>query len=237
MTLQELEAGYFDQPAVGQREDLKRINELRAEQGLPLVDAKLQVPGAPKKGVSKKPLRDLSKARELYAAFKVKKEELVKHQEYAQKVITATEGGGMTPVEPLATMGCNGGPLLCDHCKKPILLEGGAFNRMPADEAWAKQSPVNRINWKAYISGGLVVELQTNYTVRIYHGYPNVAAHCCEIALREDTAKRDAHKLVIDKQMVDDLLEVIQELDKYKILNEVLNLMFSYDPGFGVNQP
>lgn len=236
-TLRELEAGYFDQPRMGQMADLKRINEIRRELGMPEVDDKLREPQALKKVVAKKPPRDLTKAREIYAAFKEKKEILKKHQEYADKVIKATEGAGMTPVEPLATMGCGGGALLCDHCLKPIILETPPFYGKYADEAWGLQPPHLRVGWKSYIKGGMVVELQSNYTVRIYHGYAGHPTHCCEIALREDQEKRSAFVSKLDKQLQDDLLEVIQEFDKYKILNELINLMFNYDPGFGVNQP
>lgn len=236
-TLKELEAGYFDQPRVGQMADLKRINEIRQQLGLPLVDDKLREPQASKKQVAKKPPRDLTKAREIYAAFKEKKELLKKHQEYAERVIKATEGYGMTPVEPLATMGCGGGALLCDHCGKPIILETAPYYNVPVDVAWGRQPEHLKMGWKSYIKGGMVVELQSNYTVRIYHGYIGSPDHCCEIASREDKAKRDAFVFKIDKQLQDDFLEVIIEFNKYEVYNELVNLMFSYDPGFGVNKP
>lgn len=228
--LRQLEAGYFDQPVMGQREDLKRINEIREQLGMPLVDNMLREPAKPKV----KPKKDLSKAKELYEAYKIKAAELQKHQEYAERVIMATEGPGMTPVEPLATMGCNGGALLCDHCKKPIILEGGNFNNVPVDQAWARQSPVARINWVSWIKGGMVVELQSNNTVRIYHGYQSNDNDCCQVAYREDQRKRAEHKLDISNGLTDDLYELTKD---YSLVNKIINLMFGYDPGFGVNQP
>ena len=84
-----------------------------------------------------KAARDHSAARAIYQAYLQKVEELEVHRAYAERVAKATAGGGQTPVRPLATMGTGGGPLLCDYCRKPIVLEGGAFHGVTADVAWA----------------------------------------------------------------------------------------------------
>src|SRR5204863_4357056 len=123
---------------------------------------------------------DHTEAREIYQAYLKKREELEAHRVYAEQVAEATAGHGQTPVRPLATMGTNGGPLLCDHCGKPIVLEGGSFHGITADVAW-KQNPVE--NWVSWILGGMVVEIQTNGTLRIYHGYPGRGNnYCCNLA-------------------------------------------------------
>src|SRR5204863_149597 len=122
-------------------------------------------------------------------AYLKKVEELKVYQAYADQVVRATGSPGQTPVRPLATMGTDGGPLLCDHCRKPIVLEGGTAHGQTADVAWAR-SP--RDNWKSWILGGMVVEIQTNGTLRIYHGYPGRNnRHCCNVARREDEAARE----------------------------------------------
>src|SRR5207237_5126344 len=81
-------------------------------------------------------VQDHTEAREVYQAYLKKIEELEAHRAYAEQVAEATAGHGQTPVRPLATMGTNGGPLLCDHCGKPIVLEGGRFHGVAADAAW-----------------------------------------------------------------------------------------------------
>lgn len=233
MTLDELMAEYWDQPAFCQVHALKEINDLRAEQNLPPLDSKLQPPKGPKP-IRKPPVRDLTRAREIYAAYKIKAAELRKHQDYADAVVKATEGFGMTLVEPLATMGCGGGPLLCDYCKKPIILEGGNFHGQYADAAW-KKHPVK--GWKSYIKGGMMVEIQSNFTIRIYHGYQYNKQDCCEIAAGLDQIARSKHITEMDSRLRDDLLAVIEEEDKLNTYNDLFSVMFQYDPGLGVNRP
>src|SRR5262245_56040158 len=165
--LQMLEKEYPGQPVVAQRADLREINTIRSQLGLPLVDAHLKVIGdvVVKEMPKPKPVevQDHTEARNIYQAYLKKNEVLEVHRAYADRVARATSGPGMTPVQPLATMGTNGGPLLCDHCGKPIKLEGGQYHGVAADVAWRK-NPVE--NWTSWILGGLVVEIQTNGTLR-----------------------------------------------------------------------
>jgi hypothetical protein len=139
-------------------------------------------------------------------------------------------------------MGTNGGPLLCDHCGKPIVLEGGHFHGVAADAAW-KKNPSD--NWTSWILGGMVVEIQTNGTLRIYHGYPGRSDnHCCNVASREDKearAKFDSSKGSEKQDMILAFLE--QEFsdmtgEEYlDLLSKILDTMYSYDPGIGINRP
>src|SRR5262245_58664166 len=172
--LQLLEEDYAHQPPVVQQADLREINQIRSQLGMPLVDARLQsIAGAVEPEVEEETqpapveVQDHTEARETYQDYLKKTEELEVQAAYADQVAQATAGHGQTPVRPLATMGTNGGPLLCDHCGKPIVLEGGPFHGVTADVAW-KKNPV--ANWASWILGGMVVEIQTNGTLRIYHG-------------------------------------------------------------------
>ncbi len=74
----------------------------------------------------------------MYQDYLARAAVLERHRRYAADVEKATSGSGETPVQPLATMGKNGGPLLCDVCSKPMILEGGAFQGVYADEAWRR---------------------------------------------------------------------------------------------------
>lgn len=242
---------YFDSPAFAQRNSLQRINAIRANLGMPMVDNLLREVDSlsrkplPKPKVQAKPA-NLEEMQRLYDSFLAKKKELEIHQRYATDVAKATHGSGMTPVEPLATMGCNGGPLLCDVCGKPMILEGGKFNRVYADKAWADQSPTLRINWVSYISGGMVVEIQSNGTLRIYHGHlGNHMSECSAKAQKENERKEhEANAQEIKQRMCKSVTEYIRyqfpELNQNEwcaLVNEVLNTMFNYDPGIGINRP
>jgi hypothetical protein len=145
--------------------------------------------------------------------------------------VKATHGAGMTPVMPLATMGCNGTALLCDYCGKPIILEGGKFHNAYADMAWAL-NPYPK--WVSWIKGGLMVRILENGTLRIYHGYEGQSGHCDTIA----KAQRDIADQAYKKDMnaitkMAKYLELIGEGDK---LSDVVDLMLSFDPGLGVNR-
>jgi hypothetical protein len=247
--LQLLEDDYPGQPLVVQQADLREINQLRAQLGLPLVDARLQViaaaveaHAAEKAQPEPEGVRDHTEARELYQAYQKKTAELAAHRAYAEQVAEATAGPGQTPVRPLATMGTNGGPLLCDYCGKPIVLEGGRFHGKTADVAW-KQHPDE--HWNSWILGGMVVEIQTNGTLRIYHGYPGRNDNqCCNVASREDEqaraafdsgkgfAKTDLIMAFLEHEFPDRTSEERREL-----LNNILNTVYAYDPGIGVNRP
>lgn len=245
-TLQMLERDYADQPIIVQRADLREINQLRTQLGMPLVDDKLNAIGAVaiehKHARQPKQAPDHTQAREIYQAFLQKKAELEPHQAYADRVAKATGGPGMTPVRPLATMGTDGGPLLCDHCRKPIVLEGGDYHGKTADVAW-KKNPDDR--WMSWILGGLVVEIQTNGTLRIYHGYIGRGKKaCCNVARREDDKAREKF---VSRDRVEQFHRILPFLEHefpdrtreehFELLNEILDVVFSYDPGIGINRP
>jgi hypothetical protein len=250
--LQFLEEGYAGQPLLVQRADLREINQIRSQLGMPLVDARLHEIGAAAPLEQAKPVseaakpvpeepREYTEAREIYQAYLAKMEKLKPHQAYAEKVAEATSGPGQTPVRPLATMGTNGGPLLCDHCGKAILLEGGPYHGMTADVGWKMNLGAD---WNSWILGGMVVEIQTNGTLRIYHGYPGRPSDCCEAALREH--KKAQEKLEPSKgpekaSMLRAFLErefpVMTEEEHCNLLSKILQTMYSYDPGLGVNRP
>lgn len=245
--LKVLEADYPGQPLVAQREDLHEINRIRTRLGLPLVDARLKEVGAPGPAAEPPrppaaPPRDHSAARALYQEYLKRVAELEPHRAYAERVARATSGPGQTPVRPLATMGTGGGPLLCDHCGKPIVLEGGRFHGVPADVAWARDP---RDRWTSWILGGMVVEIQTNGTLRIYHGYPGGnAKHCCNAASRADTKAREAFgpRRGADQFMpllafFEDEFPDLTDRARQGLANEVLDALFAYDPGLGANRP
>jgi hypothetical protein len=242
-----LEEDYPNQPLVAQQADLREINRLRSQVGMPLVDARLHPIGAAVKAEAKpepKPQKapDHTEARAIYQAYLKKVEELEVHRAYAERVARATGGPGQTPVRPLATMGTDGGPLLCDQCGKPIILEGGRFQGVNADVAW-RQNPV--ANWRSWISGGMVVEIATNGTLRIYHGYPGGHnKYCCNVARRNEDKAEAQFKSRKTPELLNMLLAFLEhefpdkkEKERYDLLNEILNTMYSYDPGIGVNRP
>ena len=244
--LRMLEEDYADQPLVVQKADLQEINQIRSQLGMPLVDAHLNAIGvtAAKEVAKPEPVEvpDHTEAHEIYQAYLKKVAELDVHRAYAEQVVKATAGRGQTPVRPLATMGTNGGPLLCDHCGKPIVLEGGRFHGVTADDAW-KKHPTD--SWTSWILGGMVVEIQTNGTLRIYHGYPGRNTnHCCNVASREDNQARtkfesgkarEKHKMML--AFIVHEFPDMTKAEQLKLLSQILDTMFSYDPGIGVNRP
>lgn len=251
--LRALEEDYPDQPPLVQKTDLEEINELRQQLGMSLVDVKLapldslappEPPTARRQPpvASPEPAPDHREARALYQQYLQREQELGPHREYAGKVCRATAGRGRTPVEPLATMGVDGGPLLCDYCGRPIILEGGKFHNVPADQAW-RRNP--KKGWKSWILGGLVVELQTNGTLRIYHGYPERdPTHCCNRAAAELAEQRAAFDSSKRSRVWRKLLAFLEAEfpnlppdEKTRLLNDVLDAACGYDPGIGVNRP
>lgn len=244
--LRVLEDDYPGQPLVAQQADLREINQLRTRLGMPLVDAHLIEIGAVAVEEDARPepeaVPDHTEARDIYRAYLKKVEELEAHRAYAEQVARATAGHGQTPVRPLATMGTDGGPLRCDQCGKPIVLEGGPFHGVAADVAW-KRNP--RDDWASWILGGMVVEIQTNGTLRIYHGYPGRNdKHCCNVANRElekaraafdprkRAEKRDLLIAFIEYEFPDKTRE-----ERRDLLSSILDTMFGFDPGLGVNRP
>jgi hypothetical protein len=187
-------------------------------------------------------VQDHAEARAIYQAYLQKQKELEAHRAYAEQVADATAGLGQTPVRPLATMGANGGPLLCDHCGKPIVLEGGAYHGVNADVAW-KKNPDNQ--WTSWILGGMVVEMQTNGTLRIYHGYPgrndnqccNAASRAHEKALAEFQSgdgyqKRDLVFAFVAQEFPD-----MTDDERTDLVDKILDALYAYDPGIGINRP
>ena len=248
--LRMLQDDYPGQPLVAQKADLREINQIRSQLGMPLVDARLHEIGVKEKEVKAptakpkaKDPRDHAQGREIYQAYLKKIKELEVHQVYAERVARATSGPGMTPVRPLATMGTNGGPLLCDQCGKPIVLEGGSFHGKTADEAWRANPGGN--NWTSWILGGLVVEIQVNGTLRIYHGYPGRNnSHCCNVASREHaaaSAKIQPNQGAEKKDVILAFLEYefpdMTRNERLRLLTQILDTLYSYDPGIGVNRP
>lgn len=194
----------------------------------------------PKPKLLDKPKPNWDEARGLYAAFMIKRAQLEECQKYAEMIAKATDGPSMTPVRPLATMGNNGGPLLCDHCLMPIILEGGVFHKMHADDAWKKApASLKEGRWLSYISGGLVVRIVENGTLRIYHGYDGRPDHCCTKAQREQDERekvfvRDTSKLTMMHRYFTD---EFPDEDANKKLTEYASIMCSFDPGLGYNRP
>jgi hypothetical protein len=246
--LQLLEGDYAGQPPVAQQADLQEINQIRSQLGMPLVDARLNEIGTAvaddveETQPAPEEVQDHTEARAIYQAYLKKVEELEVHRAYADQVVRATAGRGQTPVRPLATLGTNGGPLLCDHCGKPIVLEGGRFHGVTADVAWGRGP---RDNWTSWILGGMVVEIQTNGTLRIYHGYPGRdPKHCCNVANREHKKARAAfgadvglEKAGMIRAFLEQELTGLTSEERVDLLNKILNTMYGYDPGLGINRP
>lgn len=245
-TLRTLEGEYAGQPRVVQQVDLRSINQLRSRLGMAPVDAQLNEIGAAVEEARPEPepeeAPDHAEARAIYHTYLKKIEELEVHRAYAERVVKATGGPGQTPVRPLATMGTDGGPLLCDHCEKPIVLEGGRFHGVAADAAWKQNSGGD---WNSWILGGMVVEILINGTLRIYHGYPGQNnKHCCNVASRKEVRAQAQFKSGKSPEKYNLLLAFVEyefpELTKKArcdLLNEILNTMYEYDPGIGVNRP
>jgi hypothetical protein len=240
------EEDYAGQPLVAQQADLQEINRIRSQLGMPLVDARLKEIGAPVKVAKPKPkpqkVQDHTEARAIYRAYLKKIEELAVHRAYAERVAKALAGPGQTPVRPLATLGTDGGPLLCDHCGKPIVLEGGRFHGVAADVAW-RQNPSG--NWASWILGGMVVDIQTNGTLRIYHGYPGRDnKQCCNVASRKEEkaqaqfrSQKSPETFHMILAFLEHELPDVTERERLDLLNDILNTMYSYDPGIGMNRP
>ena len=242
--LEELEEDFPSQPTVARKADLVEINRLRALLKLPSINeydigvktTEVTVPcNVPEEKA------DHSEAEAIYQAYLNKLAFLKPHQEYANKIAKATYGYNRTPVKPLAKMGTNGGPLLCDYCKKPMILEGNGFDGMYADRAW-KKNPCNE--WESFIKGGMVVDILTNETLRIYHGYIGNKDHCCDLASAERKAAFEEHDNSPGDDKIDILIAYIKhkfpnnsEKEREDLLNRILQMMYQYDPGIGINRP
>ncbi len=181
---------------------------------------------------------DHAKAKAIYESYLAREAMLAPRRDYARRVAKATGGTGQTPVEPLATMGSKGGPLVCDVCRKPMILEGGAYQGLFADEGW-RRNPTK--DWTSWISGGMVVRIETNGMLFLFHGYPGRSG-CVQIA---DKAERQRRADFVERP---DLMEILDQLSAYfaaelpeqnsdAVLNDIYRVLFKYDPGLGVNAP
>jgi hypothetical protein len=140
---------------------------------------------------------------------------------------------------PLAIMGTNGGPILCDSCNKQIPLEGGQFQGVGAGNAW-RATPDAKNNWCSFISGGVTFMQESNGTLRVYHGYESGC-------LKKDPKEKERAAFVRKsmpfaiREKLDAFLEGEQGMldkDQRKMLiNAVISSLFNYDPGIGVNRP
>jgi len=178
-------------------------------------------------------------AKAMYQDYLARALVLERRRRYAADVVKATSGSGQTPVEPLATMGKNGGPLLCDVCGNPMILEGGAYQGVYAHEAW-RRNP--RKGWRSWISGGMVVRIETNRTLRVYHGYPNRSG-CVQKADKADRKDRAEFLARSDEDANMAKLELLSayfkaelpESDNDAVLTAIYQVLFDYDPGLGIN--
>lgn len=184
-------------------------------------------------------MTDHATAKALYQDYLARAANLERHRRYAADVASATAGAGQTPVEPLATMGKDGGPLLCDVCGKPMILEGGSYNGVFADEAW-RRNP--KKGWVSWISGGMVVRIESNGTLRIYHGYPGRSG-CIKVADKADDKARAEFRARYDSAAVSANLDLLSayfkaelpENDTDAVLSDIYKVLFTYDPGLGIN--
>lgn len=242
--LQVLERDFPNSPPVARKGDLAEINAVRRSMGKPEVAAEdlLPRPKAVVRKTAPKPVRDHSAARAVYQTYLRRAAELEPHRRYADAVARATGGPGQTPVMPLATMGCGGGPLLCDHCGNPMILEGGRWDRIYADKAWASSGKDPA--WKSWIKGGMVVEVVGNGTLRIYHGYPGRTEGCCNEALAQRHRAEAAHGPTLTDEVrtalyhfLADEFPLWTDRERADLFGEVAGAVFDYDPGIGVNRP
>jgi hypothetical protein len=122
---------------------------------------------------------------------------------------------GKTPVKPLAT-------LVCDHCRKPFILEGGALHGKPASEGVGKVDV-------SFVLGHCTFVQETNGTLRAYHGWLHSG---CGLAGEEAiSAARRAHKADPPRGWKQEALAAgLNHMDVY-------DLLFAFDPGLGVNRP
>ena len=177
----------------------------------------------------------------MYDSFLARAAVLERRRDYAKDVVAATSGSGQTPVEPLATMGKNGGPLLCDECGKPMILEGAGFQGVYADEAWRRNA---HRNWTSWISGGMVVRVESNGTLRVYHGYPKRSG-CVVAADKTEAQNRADHRARKNDDAAMASLDLLSAYFKAELpdknndatLTAIYQVLFDYNPGLGCNEP
>lgn len=177
-----------------------------------------------------------AEAKAIYQQYLARSAVLERNRRFADQVRQATSAKGQTPVEPLATMGRNGGPLLCDVCGKPMILEGGKYNNVHADEAW-RRNPQQ--GWVSWIAGGMVVRIESNGSLRVFHGYPGRSG-CVIAADKADDSARNAFRKPADVTAKLDALSAYLKADlpdqaTDTVLTDIYRVMFIYDPGLGIN--
>lgn len=260
--LADLEANYHEQPAHAQPADLARINALRADLGRLPVDARLRPVAPPVAGHAPARVAEavacVAEGARLYAAYQAREAALAPHREYARLVAAATAGSGRTPVKPLATMGTGGGPLRCDHCGLPIVLEGGDYHGQYADAAWAARAGraptlADRLHadedgptldrWLSYVKGGMVVDVEVNGTLRIFHGYQGHPQDCLAKADRERQARRDqvgpppAEAKRAAHAFLKHQFPALKDIERGRLVGDIVEATYGFDPGLGTNRP
>jgi len=252
--LKDLEDEYPYQMGYLQRKDLSRINEIRAQLGLLPVDSQLK-PIVEEDDLVEEIIEDFEpeeipdpheEARQIYDEYLQKQADMAPNIAYGDQLAReVTRGTGMTPVRPLAIGGRHGGPVLCDHCHKPIPLEGGAYHGVPANIAWARHSnPPD--NWVSFILGGLITMHTINGTVRFYHGYQHNPQCCFNLAMAEEDAAIEAfnanrpdrsYEYQILRAFLNEEFEAMSDIDRSALLVRITNTLYGFDPGIGVNRP
>jgi hypothetical protein len=246
-----LEEEFFEQPGYLQKKDLVKINKLRAQLGLPSVGSNLRPLVEDEdedEEIEEVVIEEIDphvEARKLYEAFIEREEMMRPHREYCAQLIRATASvGGRTPVMPLAIMGTKGGPLRCDTCNRQFPLEGGQWQGVLAGKAWNHPDrPADP--WYMFISGHVTFLQEDNGTFRAYHGY--IDRGCGGKASKEDEKQRAEHRKTtgpvpghVRKELAAFLQEehgVYDATERNILIQRILNGLFGYDPGIGVNQP
>ncbi|MBA2541941.1 MAG: hypothetical protein H0V17_20010, partial [Deltaproteobacteria bacterium] len=98
--------------------------------------------------------------------------------------------------------------------------------------------------WASWISGGMVVRVETNGTIRIYHGYPGRSG-CVQKADKVDDKQRAVFREQAAAMDVSGKLELLAAYFKAElpennndaVLSDIYKVLFVYDPGLGVNSP
>jgi hypothetical protein len=244
-----LEEEFFEQPGYLQKKDLVKINKLRSQLGLPLVDSKLRLlveDDEEEEEIEEVIIEEVDphiEARKLYEAFMEREEMMEPHRVYCERLIRATASvRSQTPVMPLATMGTGGGPLLCDTCEKEFPLEGGQWQGVPASVAWPTRP---NDSWCMFISGHVTFLQEDNGTFRAYHGY--IDRGCGGIASKEDEKQRAEYRKTskpVPSHIRKELSAFLQEergmhdvTERNILIQRILNGLFGYDPGIGINRP
>lgn len=259
--LEWLEDDYWGQPRYLQRKDLVKINQLREQLGMPQVEADLQpiattAPSReeevglpqPSQPETSKPKRDYPVARFLYQQYLDLISVLRPLQEYANQVIlnTRPNNSGQTPVWALATLGRDGGELVCDVCERGIPLEGGPHSNQTAGRAWATASDkLRNQSWYNYILGGVMFVQEVNNTLRVYHGYPNHSCHRTAerndaLARKEFNSNRPERPPKMRAELhayLTDVIGISDVEDRDRVIRELDDVLFNYDPGLGINRP